>query len=447
MFDTVALKRAWHLPHLFFQGYLTLVLVLFFFGPWPWRQTASGILLPFLITAQLAIWAGYSAGWSKVAKSARVIVPSVRAESIDRSLWFFQVAFWVTLVLLIPTSLSRSGALVPDVVTGLSRTGVVYNENYERLTQGNAYVVVEYVRMIASPALVAFFPLLILFWGRIPKWQRVTGVALIAYNIAISLSVGVNKAFADVVILLPWLIYLARMSGSKGLVIPRVVVTVVFLALFIGFLIFFGRGQEERSGNVGAGGVFYDGLTLVRANVGYLGDILSNSQRIIYESLTRYLTSGYYGLGLSFNVQHPSTYGVGNSMFLARNMDIIFSTDYFSTECLPGQMEQQIGFPQFVLWHSIYTWLASDVGYLGSIIVVGIFSYLFSVCWGRALLYLDHRYISLSILFVTMFYYIPANNQIFQTAETCIAFFILFAWLASDRLRGQTLVVPTPRLV
>lgn len=430
MINSAALRRAWFLPLFVVQGYLSVVLLFYFIGPWPWAHYNTGLLVAYLLAAQACIALGYIAAWPRVQAAADKFRFEGREHAIAQALKFFDISFWIFLVMLVPTSMSRAGSVIPDVLTGIEFAGAVYNANYERLTGGgNPFVIVEYARIALSPFLVGFYPLLVIFWNRIVLWKRIVGTLMVLFFVAIYIATGTNKGVADFILLLPCFMLLGKFSASGGLKFPRWIFRALFIALFIGFLVFFGRGQEGREGGVATTGTFNSGLVYVRADSGWLADVLPPSQRIAYESLVRYMTSGYYALSLAFDVDHEPTYGVGNSMFLAGQADAIAGGTYFTSQSIPGQMEQQFGFPQFALWHSIYPWLASDVGFIGALLMVGGFAYLLALSWGVAIIRLDVRYIIMLSLMIVLFLYVPANNQIFQSGETCAAFFGTLAWI------------------
>jgi hypothetical protein len=122
-------------------------------------------------------------------------------------------------------------------------------------------------------------------------------------------------------------------------------------------------------------------------------------------------------------------------MFLARNADLITGSDYFVNQSIPGVLDRDFGWGMFLLWHSIYPWLASDFGFFGSLIVIGALAYLLGLSWGRSLVGGAAPWLLLTYLLVVLFFYVPANNQVFQTGETCIAFFVALVWaLRSERL-------------
>jgi hypothetical protein len=440
-----SLRRTWLSPLIFFQAYLSLTVLLFFFGPWPWEVDSPLLLTGYLIGAQMAIACGYLLAWQSVRGAHRRNSPASTRHAMHEGRRFLRLSLVVTFVLLVPTSLSRTGSVLPNVIEGLSNVGAVYNENVERLEGGNAFVLVEYLRMLLSPMLVAVLPLTVVYWSTLSGGLRIASVLAIGSTLSLYVATGTNKGLADLLVITPWFVYLGVRTGVLQFRVSRRAAVVAFVVLFAGFLQFFGAGQTQREGGVGEFGVLNTGLSVLQADSGILSDLLSDNLRIIFESLTRYVVSGYYALSLSMQLDHDTTLGFGHSMFLARNANAIFDTTYFTAQSLPGLIEERFGWGMFTLWHSIYPWLASDFGYFGSLLVIGVFSYLLSLSWGMSLATLRFRWLSMTYLMLIVFFYIPANNQIFQSGETCVAFFMILASLAMQRRQRPRTARKPPR--
>ncbi|SOZ13909.1 membrane hypothetical protein [Cupriavidus taiwanensis] len=439
--DVVTLRRTWLAPLFFFQIYLTVSVVLFFAGPWPWEVEHPIWLACYLFAAQLMIAIGYFMSWDG-ARSA-LLPESDREREIELTLVYLRRALMVSLVLLIPTALSRTGSAFPAVVEGLRDTGAAYNRNFARLQEGNPFLVVEYIRIALAPYFLAVFPITVVLWGRLSKHMRVLACFVIAFNLAIYIATGTNKGFADFVVTLPWLVFLGVAARTLRVRVPRKLLVPIFLLLFVAFLQFFGAGQAQREGGVGEMGVLNTGAGLLEADpMHFVSRGLSDSGRIIFESITRYLGQGYYALSMAFGIDHASTLGFGHSMFLARNADAIFGTDHFTAGSLPGLLEERTGWGMLALWHSIYPWLASDVGFAGALLVMGLFAYLFGLSWGCSLATLRAHWILMAFMMIILFFYIPANNQIFQNAETCAAFFMVCFSLLWRRWRRTSAIKP-----
>lgn len=424
--------KAWVFPLVFFQAYLTLTVALFFWGPWPWDVDQPGLLFIYLMAAQITIALGYLAAGPQVA--AQRISVSTKKRNLELGVLFWRRATMITLIIFIPTSLSRTGSFFPDIFSGIKDAGAAYNENFERLEGGNQYVIIEYLRILISPWLVAVFPLTIVYWRQLKQNYRILGVTAILSTLSLYIATGTNKGIADLVITTPALIYLGVGAGILWFRVSKWALLAGFILMFFGFLQFFGAGQAQREGGVGELGVINTGLSLIQADGAHtLSSMLSDNQRIVFESLTRYLVQGYYALSMSFQLETHSTLGFGHSMFLARNADAITGSLAFSLGSVPGQLEQATGWGMFALWHSIYPWLASDFGFIGALFVVGGFAYLLGLSWGKSLMTAKPLWIVMAYLMLIIFFYIPANNQVFQNGETCIAFYAVLLSLINWR--------------
>jgi hypothetical protein len=224
------------------------------------------------------------------------------------------------LVMALPTSVTRTGGLVPDVAAGVANAGSVYNANFERIEAGNTLVVVEYLRMLLSPWLTAVYPLTILYWGRLSGSWRAFALAMIAFNLSVYLATGVNKGIADVVVTVPWLVLLAASLGL--LKISRIGLKMggASVLMLFAFLNFFGAGQQQREGSGSEYGTFFTGAAVLQADSDhFISALLPEQYRLLFEALSRYVVHGYYALSLALQTDAPSTLGFGHSMFLARN--------------------------------------------------------------------------------------------------------------------------------
>lgn len=431
---TEQFKVLWEVPrllHVFFQSYLLLTVLLFFFGPWDWVVYDPLKLTAFLAAAQIAIWMGYRMSRlmaERLTPDAAMIEGNRRLAKV-----ILGVSAIVSIALVPPTALSRTGLWLPDPVLAWENLGRAYNDNNDRLLMGNPYVMVEYIRIILGPLLAALFPLLVIYWRRVPLWMKALGCACVVSIMLIYFSTGTNKGIADVIVTLPILVIIANKIKNVRSRIVFTRVNTLGLIAFVFFLIFFGLTQETRRGMVGELGVFNAGTFIIYADSAGVAENWSQQWIIIYESIVRYLTQGYQALSISFEIDTAPTFGIGHSMFLSENVDAWLGTHYFTEQSIPGQLDARFGIDRLALWHSIYPWLASDVGYVGTIFVMFVFSVLLFTSLFLVIRTEDPIMAVLAYLMVILFFYIPGNNQLFQTGETTSAFFVV-AILAVVRL-------------
>jgi hypothetical protein len=471
-------------PLIFFQVYLSGTLLLFAFGPWNWYVPNPVALYGFLIGSQCAILTGYLLALVGTGTMA----PAGFAPRFG--LKWFRLTLIVSALLALPTAYARTGTYIPDILSGIMNPGEVYIDNVSRIAEGGLFVIVEYVRIVLSVFTVPLYGLTVLYWRSLNVHERFMSCGIIAFNLAIYISAGQNKGLADLIATLAFLMIAGQVAHKVGIGRTIITASVALVVGLIAFFTYFGMTQLLRRGGAVAGepGSFgwstslpgaYDAAqeaetTTAPENLEELSaagvavaetpsvqpDAIGATDGIpsatppadpgaitaypdhlvaqfapdfvrnVYESFARYLGQGYQALALSFDLEHPLTWGFGNSMFLARNADRVLGTDFFVSQSLPGVLEAETGWSMFHLWHSIYPWIASDVGFLGTIAVMGILGYLLARAWINTIATLDPLWGSLLYLLLILFFYIPGNNQLMQSGETASAFIILLGLIS-----------------
>jgi hypothetical protein len=410
------------LPILFFLSYLNLTVFLFAYGPWPWPVKDGTKLYVFLAFAHLALLLGYvtaavgrPGGYHGRLKVQQIVVASLI----------------VNIALLIPTSVSRTGRFLPDVRGGLANLGAAYAASLALRLQRTGFV--EYVRIVMGPLLSILLPLVTYYWQTL-KW-RVRGVAVCAIMgyLAIYVSTGTNKAIADLVILVPWLLLASYLSGvlklSRRQKTLIVVSAVVASALF---LVFFTAGQLVRPGSGAVAGYFPFTGTYADPDNWLVRNLPTRAQKGAI-SLGSYLTQGYYALYLSLEKPFVPMFGVGNSMFLYRNAARLTGIQAIETMPYPVRIQAD-GWNAYVAWSSIYPWIASDVSFAGTVLVVFLIGRLFALSWLDTLRGRNPFAIAAFAQFTIMLFYFPANNQVLQEGDSLLAFYtILILWLLTRR--------------
>ena len=424
-------KAMWLAPLIFFELYLTFIGALFFFGPWPWIVKDPLSIGRYLILANFFIAAGYALSWLFIGS----LSDEDQSAHLTRGTTWLRSSVIASWAMAVPTSLARTGHIFPDIMVGLNDPGSAYLDGLQFATKSNPYVSFEYIRLLLSPLLVALPALTIVFWRPASMALRVAASGAIVFYLAIFIARGQNKGLADMLVLLPFFVVAAGPFSFQRLSFGRVFAAGGFAAILLFFVgYYFSLTQAQRSGGTVLNGTYAFGTITLLPFIPVWMEYLPTNIEYVIVALARYLGQGYQALALTFDTPHESTLGVGNSMFLARNADRLFNTDFFTTHSLPGLLEQELGWRMYGLWHSIYPWLASDVGYGGALIVVGGFAFLLGLSWGKSITTKHPLWLAMLTLMLTLFFYIPANNQIFQSAETTVAFVLILALLFLQRV-------------
>src|SRR6267143_4744057 len=132
--------------------------------------------------------------------------------------------------------------------------------------------------------------------------------------------------------------------------------------------------------------------------------------------MTFYVTHGYYGLYLSLDKPFVPMFGVGNSLFLTQQVVRITGNEQIGRSSYPKRIEED-GWDALGLWSSIYPWIASDVSFPGTIVLVFLIGRLFALAWLDTLCGGNPFAVVMFSMFAIMLFYFPANNQMLQTGE------------------------------
>lgn len=409
--------------HVGIHIYLLSTIFLFFFGPWNWEIRNETYLILFITFVHVSIYIGYV--FSKKYFQNNDILFLGKLDN-NNYIKYIHAVIYINLFLCLPTSLSRTDSLLPDFIGGLEDLGRAYNVNYENNIYGNPYAIVEYIRIILSPFLIGFSAIVVFFWSKLSAYYKSISSIIILFYILIYVAIGTNKGIADLVFIIPFFahIYNLTVNNNYNIIINKF--NLFALLFFIIFLVFFGLTQDLRIGNVGSQGVFNTGTYLIFADPEATPSWMGRDILIIYQSLTRYITSGYQALVFSFEISNHTTLGVGNSMFAIDNIDRIFGLKYFSDNSYPSIIEMKYGWSSYFLWHTAYVWFISDFGYLGTIILICLFSYIFFKSIYMIILYNSILHVVLCQQLLILFLYLPANNQVFQNGEGYVGTIVIF---------------------
>jgi hypothetical protein len=449
-----------YLPLGFFLIYLNLTVALFAFGPWKYPVADGRGLYGFLLLAHVALAAGYL--------TARWNVPRTNWSKEAISL-LLKICLAVTIILLIPTSLLDTGRPIPNVVAGIADPGVAYAHSLEIRGQ-RAFVFVSYIRILVGPLLFLLFPLLVVYWQDLSVRVRILGVSAIAFGVAISIADGVNKGLVDLVGLAPVLAVTGYFSSKIRLTSRQWVAVVAGWLVAVGLVMaYFGATQSTRIGSASKYGslpaaaattpspiaspaptavpspsvptptpaapspipaTYPGGVRSIPVDYGHpLVRVFPHRLQTTVVGVSSYLTQGYYGLYLSLRKPFVPMFGVGNSLFLTQQAVRITGNQNIAQMSYPSRIQQD-GWDALGRWSSIYPWIASDVSFPGTIVVVFLIGRFFAMAWFDAVSSRNPFAFGMVALFAIMLFYFPANNQTSQFGEEFTAFWgILIAWL------------------
>jgi hypothetical protein len=155
-----------------------------------------------------------------------------------------------------------------------------------------------------------------------------------------------------------------------------------------------------------------------------------------------YLTGGYQGLSLSFDQPFVWTRGVGHSYALTILLGKVLGLPVSVSDSYPYRVGAATGWDE-AKWHSVFPWLASDITFVGALVLFFFVAYVYAQCWKEAVAHRNPAAIMLFSVLNLGLAFVPANNQLLHSPESYLAVVVVFAVWVSTR---STLNVRQPHL-
>lgn len=425
-----------YLPLLLVEAYLFFTLFVFIFGPVHFALHNAMLFVLLMILYHLAFIGGYiiALDFQK---------PRTYKLNIGLSSSFFYISFLLGLIGVLNTykNVMLSPSIIPyDIVSevgrGFSEPGIVYTERMAKLSSEGAGAESSSRIWNILSIFIAFFKLLFVFmflyfWRDLSVFKKSLSIFYSLMFLAAGFSSGTNSViFIFFIFFMFSLLTISYLRKNRHFFKILIFMFLLFLIPIGGF----GYIMSQRGG-----GFHYFASTSPLGDINVLIDTpaLDSVIGFYYYSavwLNYYLVQGYYGFSLILDSDWIWTYGFGNSAFLQRQLLILTGVDV--TE-LTFQSRVSNVWDENAQWHSFYGQFANDFGFAGLVLLMFFLGYFLARVWS-SIIYNNSFYgVALIPLFMLMFIFFPANNQIFGYIDTFSYFiFVGLLWFfEGKRLR------------
>jgi hypothetical protein len=404
------------------------------------RATNLPLVSVFIAATLLALSTGYVAqvrrftGW-QLPKLSGIAVDKVPVRLISAGACYYLVLGFAYV------SLYRTPGIA-GLITSIASPGDAY---FARLRHGNEFGTSSVIQLLTLTGALyaALIPLAVTYWSRLVLPLRLLVVAGLTAYALYYLSIGTLKGLGDMFIF--WGASYLLLSEHNRRVTSGAVTrsyrragTVAVAVLLLAY-VSFNQGDRLRSASQAAA---FPGNPIVADIV---GDRFASGLAVT----AFYPTHGY--LGLSYNLEMPFqwTMGWGGSPALGSYLEQYFGIDGQFANRYTARTEFRTGYPDGMLWSTIYPWLASDLTFPGAVLFMGIVGWFLAKFWLEGLTRRRKLSIVLFCQLALLIVFVPANNQIGQGRLSLIAFVSLAGLSIVQRLRharsgGRTIGLPRP---
>lgn len=420
-----------YLPFIIVEIYLLFTIFLFFCGPIDFSIHNFQLFIGLLFLYHLSFATGYL-----VFSSWQASGPPL-APRFSEFKYYFSLFFAVMGTLLTYHNLTLGSSLVPgeilnNVIRGVNAPGEAYTARMEELDGGKVFTArwlnVSSIFFMFMKYLFIFY--FIYYWRDLGFVKRLISISYCFVFLSPGLAAGINSVnfhffiYVSAAVLI--LLYVNGYSGFRFVVIFCSVLALIPIG-------FFGYLMSQRGG-----GFDYFMMLSPYGDIGVSMDTPSLDSFFgfyIYAFvwLVSYLVQGYYGFSLALGEAWSWTYGFGGSKFLQNNFYSLTGIDISS---LTFQSKITHVWDESVQWHSFYSQVANDVGFVGVAFVMFFLGGLLARVW-MSVIYRNSFYGAAFLpILAILFIFIPANNQVFGSIDT-VSYFVavMFLWVFEGKIK------------
>lgn len=411
-----------YLPITVIIGYLSVTLILFEFGPINYYTPDKALFYFYQFYYLFALAFGYI-----VAISLTKINETHRPGLMVPFKYLVLLAIFTSLIE--NANIARLGSLFPTNIIQFASSGFSFSSIAEAYF-GGKNVSESYSSNRTLNILSFLFSwsrlFLLIHVGfnihRLPKLHIFFGLLVSLIYPLGALSQGLNKPVMEFAIIF-LISLLVSMRVNRSEFSHRMLRQMIFwkrigIALFFLGILNFSNVMESRGVTIDfleytspVGYISVEcGILCVRDESGFMTGMIW---------LNNYLVQGYHGFSLAIQEPWTTTIGFGSSPFLLRQFEVFTGTDLrpftyqFKTDGSWGEISH---------WHSIYTHFANDVHFFGVGIIMLLMGGAFGFTWKLAVMQKNAYALILIPIYVFMFIFFPANNQVFGFISSLSSF-------------------------
>lgn len=410
-------------PLKFYIIYILVTLCFSFWGPAIYKDYDRLSVSIFMLFFLFCVFIGYSIGLrrnDKLNNTARIpnIIYFVKL-SIFISFLLIFIEFFQILI----TNPSRFS---------LTNIGGNYMLAKDELEISGSYSMLQLLRFLTGFPRSITLILGFYFFSRLPRSYKILFFFFLLFNILVyAVAYGTQKIFGDI------LIYFFIVASLKLIYVGkkkrrRIIIGIAIIAfLFVSYFII---NQIQR----------YSAIDIDVTNIAKRsnGNLVFDTDHIVFKIfgekigfgisvlITSYLSAGYYGLSLCFELPFVWTHGFGNSYPLSIFVHQFLDFPNYYLDTYLNRMDIVYGRSGLRAWNTIFPWLASDLTFVGSLLIFIPISAIYAISWKETVKY--NNPVSL-VMFATLtmgFIFVPNNNQLLNGIDGFIGTICVFIfWL------------------
>lgn len=395
--------------------WLLSTIFLFEFGLYRYPVTNRNLLYFYLGCVHVALLMGY--------------VQGIRVKVLDRMRRYevkkIRKLFMIGAALFVLVNLPSLISMIPNIL------GVIH---------GNAFAIrnaaveghwKDYASMFLLWLNDGFLILTIYYWESTNSFIRCFFIVDFVINLLSQIAVAGRTGIFGALILILFSFIAGYFSGNLKKTVGKFLVVSFLLVVFFLFYSNFISISRTPTGTFTAQSIV-PGTEVNKDNM--LFQIVPKSLQPLVFTGAQYFSHGYYGLSLCLEKPFIGiALGAGQSMFLTRNVARLLNWDHIYYLSYPFRLQLEDGFSSS-LWVTAYPWIASDVTFVGSILVLYVLGYLLALAWQDVLIEHSPFAVVAFLKLSTTVIFLPMSS-VTQDGSGLVSFYVVLVvwWIMRGR--------------
>lgn len=403
-------NRSYHYPLWIIVPYILIGLFSSIWGAFEYQEYNQSAVLSYIFSFLILFGIGFSLG-------TYLDIPTSILFSLEQRKKIVVKLFKLVCVISVLFMSFELATMILSrgISLNISTTGEAYIQSYEGHERNSGNYSLRF--LISSIAALPMF--ITVVWGVFYYkklslvWRVSINYVIIATVLVYTIGAGKQKQLGDL------LIYFVAIWGirqvSLGRIYARNVLKIGSLVL-VGIVLMLGLLGSRYA----AIGVNSD---TINANIheliyfkqdSYIMEIFGQNLGFAISMLSGYLGQGYYGLSLALEQDFTWTAFGGSSYSISVILNQFFGLPFMVEQSYPYLVADNTGWAE-TKWHSIFSWLASDLTFTGTLFLFAGVAFVYGRTWKEAILVGNPFSILLFCLLSVGIIYVPANNQLMHS--------------------------------
>lgn len=421
---------------------MLFTVLVYIFGPIRWIKSSSIYEIIAIILLMSYIFA-FALGYYV---TVRRNIKNEKEKTAPDSLIILKWEKWLKVTIVANLVITMANAFLYVGVSNLSGLWDKMNQGilspssvyYHKDASSRAGSVIVWISFLYSPLLYITNVLSLYLFRKLHIIYKVIVIITLLLEIMRWIALGTNKGLFDIVILI-FSVYMIKkiilksdnnhsVKSKRQTKLMRIMVIIVIITFFS----FFGYAMSARVKGSYSESNFQS----------FPYNLVPENQRVLVEKFDSYLVQGYDNFEkIIENCSFKWTFGIGNSRFLLSIVDRAFNTN-ITDKTYPYQLEE-FGVDPLVSWHSAYAWWASDMTFLGVILLMFFAGKLLANITKDIIIYQDPISITLFYLLVLSIFNASCTNYVLAYTNGFMAFWsLLIVYLLKKH--GIKIVIKKP---